>query len=155
MINMKKTKLFLFLILVLSVIGIADSLHLLEIKYGEGVLNCDLNEVFNCGAVNHSAQSEFLGFPTAGIGLVGYSVLALMSLVLLGKQDWRKKAFFKRIHKSITPFSLMLVAALGLAIQLYYTHVEFFVLQQFCMFCLFSQALILGIAIFAYMNYRR
>ncbi len=153
---MEKRKLFLFLVLVLSVIGMADSIHLLEIKYGgHEFIACDINEKFSCSTVNMSPQSEFFGFPTAGIGLIGYSVLAMMSFFLLRKKDWRDKFFHEKLFNLVTPFTLLIVAAIGLIMQLYYTYVEFFVLEQFCIFCLFSQALIIGIAVFAYVNFSK
>ncbi len=153
----EKTKLFLYLILVLSVVGIADSIHLLEIKYTEGKgAACDLSERFDCTTVNQSAWSAILAFPTAGIGLIGYALLAFMSFSLMSKEFLKEYWIFKKLFKKgVTDASLLGVAILGLIIQLYYTSVEFFILNQFCVFCLFSQALIIGIVYFAYKNLNR
>src|ERR1700749_2698331 len=40
---------------------------------------CDFGETFNCDAVNKSAYSHFGKIPVAGVGLVGYIFLLLLS----------------------------------------------------------------------------
>lgn len=152
---MKKTKLFLFLIIVLSLIGIADAIHLLEIKLGghQGVF-CDISTKFNCSGVNHSEYAEFLGVPVAVLGLAGYVFLGIMAGLLLNRDSLRKKLFYKRLFGFVTPFTLWLLAAIGFVFQLYLTIVEAYVLDQYCIFCLASQLLIFLILIFAWFEFR-
>ena len=97
---------------------------------------CAVTEKFDCGAVNHSRFAEFppRGFdeavssnkmhvPVAVLGLIGYALMAIFALmgrmyVVLELARW---GFF---------FAAML------------TYLEAFVLEKWCIYCLWSQGIV-------------
>ncbi len=76
-----------------------------------------------------------MGIPVAGIGVVGYAVLLALATV------YRLRAE--------TPLRLLVAALAGLAFALYLTYVEGYVLETWCILCLSSLVLIVGITILA------
>ena len=100
---------------------------------------CAVTEKFDCGAVNHSRFAEFppRGFdeavssnkmhvPVAVLGLIGYAAMAIFALmgrmyVVLELARW---GFF---------FAAML------------TYLEAFVLEKWCIYCLWSQGIVAAI----------
>ena len=121
---------FLFLaIAVLSLAGAIVSGVSLERHYAKSATSfCDLGEKFNCDIVNRSEQSEVMGIPVAGIGVVGYGVLLVLS------------SFYRA--RTQTPFRLLIAATAGLLFALYLTYVEAYVLMTWCVLCLTSLGLI-------------
>jgi vitamin-K-epoxide reductase (warfarin-sensitive) len=123
-------------IAVLSLTGAIVSGVSLERHYAKSATSfCDLGEKFNCDIVNRSEQSEVMGIPVAGIGVVGYGVLFALST-------------FYRSH-SATPFRLLTAAAAGLVFALYLTYVEGYVLMTWCVLCLTSLGVIFLISVLA------
>lgn len=116
-------------IAVLSLAGAIVSGVSLERHYAKSATSfCDLGEKFNCDIVNRSEQSEVMGIPVAGIGVVGYGVLFVLSTFY----RWRAE----------TPLRLLIAAAAGLVFALRLTYVEAYVLMTWCVLCLTSLALI-------------
>ena len=112
-----------WLLLVLAVVGLAASVAALREHYNTGTSPCSINDVWDCGVVNHSPYSVFAGVPVAAVGIVGYALLAALAL----KKAWR----------------LLLVAAfIGLAFSLYLTRIEARVLEVWCIYCVISLAMI-------------
>jgi uncharacterized membrane protein len=112
-----------WLVLALAVVGLAASVAALREHYNTGTSPCRINDVWDCGEVNHSQYSVFAGMPVAVIGIGGYALLA----GLAWKKSWR----------------LLLVAALiGLAFSLYLTYIEAKVLEVWCIYCVVSLAMI-------------
>jgi uncharacterized membrane protein len=112
-----------WLVLVLAVVGLAASVAALREHYNTGTSPCSINDVWDCGVVNHSPYSVLAGVPVAAIGIVGYVLLA----ALAWKKAWR----------------LLLAAALfGLAFSLYLTRIEASVLEVWCIYCVISLAMI-------------
>jgi vitamin-K-epoxide reductase (warfarin-sensitive) len=112
-----------FVIFLLAVCGVVVSGLALHVHYSTDVQPCSINEKWDCGIVNHSRFAEVHHIPVAMIGIVGYTLLGLFSLL-----RWRR----------------LLVAAslLGLAFSLYLTHIEAHVLQVWCLYCVISQGII-------------
>ena len=112
-----------WLLLVLAVVGLAASVAALREHYNTGTSPCSINDVWDCGVVNHSPYSVLAGVPVAAIGIGGYALLAALAL----KKAWR----------------LLLVAAfIGLAFSLYLTRIEARVLEVWCIYCVISLAMI-------------
>jgi vitamin-K-epoxide reductase (warfarin-sensitive) len=121
---------------VLSVAGVIVSSVSLQRHYAKSATKfCDFSEKFNCDIVNRSEQSEVMGIPVAGIGVVGYGVLFAFS------------TFYR--WGAETPFRLLVAAAAGLLFALYLTYVEGYVLMTWCVLCLTSLALIFLITVLA------
>src|SRR3984893_14447668 len=124
----------LLLIAVLAGGGAVASSVSLYHHYGTSQTSyCSFGENFNCDIVNRSTYSVIFGVPVALIGIIGY--LALLTL-----------ATFYR-SRAETPAMLAIASLTGLGFALYLTYVEGFVLAAWCVLCLSSLALILGIAV--------
>ena len=113
------------LILVFCLIGIVVSSLALREHYNTGTSPCDINEVWDCGAVNHSPYAVMYGVPVAVVGIAGYALLAILI--------WR------------FPWTTLLAALVGLAFSLRLTWIEWKELLVWCIYCVSSQVTILVI----------
>ena len=122
-----------WLLLVLAVVGLAASVAALREHYNTGTSPCSINDVWDCGVVNHSPYSVLAGVPVAAIGIGGYALLA----ALAWKKAWR----------------LLLVAALiGLMFSLYLTYIEARVLEVWCIYCVISLTMISLISVVGFIQ---
>lgn len=96
---------------------------------------CDFGETFNCDVVNKSAYSHFGRLPVAGMGVVGYIFLLLLSRV-------------NRENK-LASTALIVSALAATAFSAYLTYIEARVLFAYCIICLGSAACIVLITILA------
>ncbi len=132
-----------YLIALLAVAGIVVSVLALRVHNQDPgqAPPCAVTERFDCGAVNHSRYAVFpartfdeepgshkLHIPIATLGIVGY---ALIAAVALTGRLW------------IT-FEL---AQIGLFFALMLTYLEAYVIQKWCIYCLWSQAIIAAITL--------
>jgi len=123
-------------IAILAVAGIAVSAVSLQRHYSKSASAfCEIGERFSCDVVNRSEYSSVMGIPVAGIGIVGYGVLLGLATV------YRARAG--------TPTRLLAAAMAGLAFALYLTYIEGHVLETWCILCLSSLGIIVGITILA------
>jgi vitamin-K-epoxide reductase (warfarin-sensitive) len=133
---MERAGFIFWVIAILSLAGMTVSAVSLQRHYAKSATTyCDFGEKFNCDIVNRSEQSEVVGIPVAGIGVVGYGALFIFS------------TFYR--SRAETPFRLLVVAAAGLIFALYLTYVEAYVLMTWCVLCLTSLALIFLISVLA------
>lgn len=127
-------KVLFVVIAILSVAGIAVSSVSLQRHYAKSTTSfCDINQKFSCDIVNRSEYSEIIGIPVAGIGVVGYAALFVLST-------------FSR-SRSETQLRLVAASLAGLAFALYLTYIEARVLETWCILCLISLATIALIAV--------
>jgi len=136
---MKKKDLIQILI-ILSVLGILVSGWIAYVYYSGDTTSCDLSETFSCSEVGKSDYSKFFGIPTALAGVIGYFLITILTL---GIYYQKNKLLFSRKN-------LLLISSLALIFSLYLTYAEFFLIHVFCLFCLISQAIILGIFFCSY-----
>lgn len=122
-------KILTVLIVLLALAGVVVSAMALKEHYSNEPSPCKINEIWDCGAVNKSPYAVYRGVPVAGIGIVGYALLA----ALAGRQ------------RLLT--ALLALGALGFALRL--TYIEWKVLMTWCMWCVSSQGIILALAILA------
>ncbi|HXZ79674.1 MAG TPA: vitamin K epoxide reductase family protein [Terriglobales bacterium] len=121
---------FTWVICALALIGVALSAYTLHLHYKpSGDSFCDIGETFNCDMVNQSIYSVFLGVPVSLIGLVGYTLLIVLSVLRNRAASW----------------FLFAAALVGLGFCLYLTYIEARVLATWCLLCLGSLAMITGI----------
>jgi vitamin-K-epoxide reductase (warfarin-sensitive) len=116
-------------IVILCLAGVVVSSLALGEHYNTGTSPCDINDRWDCGIVNHSPYAVLFGVPVAIIGILGYSLLA----VLAGR--------FPRITAIGT--------LIGMVFALRLSWIEWKVLGVWCIYCVSSQiiialALILG-----------
>ena len=125
-----------WIITVLAIIGIVLSAVSVYNHYKPTPTDyCDFGETFNCDAVNKSAYSHLGAVPVAGIGVIGYIFLLLLS------RARRDRKFFSAI--------LIFSCLVATAFSVYLTYIEAKVLLSYCIICLGSLACIVLITILA------
>jgi len=119
----------------LALAGLMLSTYMLLQRLGYlGALACGPGG--GCERVQASRWSEFLGFPVAAYGVLGY--LGLFAVAFAGVQGrWAE-------HPGPTRL-LVLLSGLGVAFSLYLTYLELFVIHAICRWCVASAVLIAGV----------
>ena len=130
-----------FLIVLLALAGIIDSALALRIHYQDPSTAppCAVTERFDCGAVNHSRfavsppssfdedpASKKVHVPVALLGIIGYALIAVLALV-------------NRLWLTLQ------AAEIGFAFASFLSYMEAFVIEKWCVYCLWSQAIITAI----------
>ena len=97
------------LILIFAIVGLIVSFILtieyLEIlKNPDAALSCNLNSVINCASVMKSNESHILGFPNPLMGLVYYTGVAIIALVILTQGFVNRKLLYLVLLTSIGGF---------------------------------------------------
>ncbi len=138
-----RNTIFRVLLILLAAAGIFVStlaLHVHNMSPGEAP-PCAVDDHFDCGAVNHSrfavfppksfdedATSHKLHIPVATIGIAGYSIMLLAAA--LGR--W---------------WILLQLAEIGFGAACFLTYLEAFVIEKWCIYCLWSQAIVTTIVL--------
>ena len=132
-----------FLIAVLAIAGLIDSVLALRIHYQDPsqAPPCAVSEKWDCGTVNHSRFAVFpaesfdetpgahhLHIPVAAIGIAGYALIAVLALA--NKLWWTLQA-----------------AEIGFAFAAFLSFMEAYVIEKWCKYCLWSQAIIAAIVL--------
>ena len=115
-----KKEVYLKVILILSLIGIATSFYLLYEHYATGSSVCDVNATVSCSLVNSSVFSELVGVPVALLGIFWF--LAVIWIAQKAKKDKQTLNILFWWH------------LLGLLSVIYLVTAEF-ILQAICPFC--------------------
>jgi len=131
-----------YLVALLAVAGIVVSTMALRVHYMDPALAppCAVTEKFDCGAVNHSRFAVFPPrtfdedpkgghhIPVAALGIVGYALIA--GLALIGR--W---------------WLVFQTAQIGFLFAAFLSYLEAYVLEKWCIYCLWSQGIIATILI--------
>ena len=112
-----------YVLVLLSLTGLVVSAMALRIHYSTGTEPCSINDRWDCGIVNRSSYSVIAHIPVAGIGMVGYLALGILSFAR------------RRI-----PLSAAAIVGFGFALHL--SAIERNVLQVWCLYCVISQGII-------------
>ena len=128
-----------YLIALLAVAGIVVSSLALHVHYMDpaAIPPCAVTEKFDCGAVNRSRFAVFpaktfdekpgaLHIPIASIGIAGYTLIGVLALA---GRWWFVFEF----------------AQIGFFCAAFLTYLEAYVLQKWCIYCLWSQVIIASI----------
>lgn len=119
-----KFKKILVAVLVLAALGLVDALYLSVEHYRGEVPPCTLTG--GCEKVTTSEYSVLFGVPVAYLGALYY--ISLLSVLFLFV-DLKKKNLF---HLATG------IVSMGFLFSLYFTYLQFFVIEALCPYCLFS-----------------
>ncbi len=131
-----------YLVALLAVAGIVVSVMALRVHYMDPALAppCAVTEKFDCGAVNHSRFAVFPPrtfdedpkaghhIPVAALGIVGYALIAV--LALMGR--W---------------WLVFEAAQIGFLFAAFLSYIEAYVLEKWCIYCLWSQGIVTAILV--------
>ena len=92
--------------------------------------NCNLNPVLSCVSVMGSTQSEILGFPNQVIGIIAFSVIISVGVLM-----YFTKGFEKRLWQL-----LAIGVGLGFLVINWLIIQSVFVLGALCLWCMFTWA---------------
>ena len=130
-----------YLIALLALAGLIDSALALRIHLQDpnAAPPCAVSEVWDCGAVNHSRFAVFpptsfdeapgsrkVHLPVAVLGIAGYGLIGVLALT---GHLW----------------ATLQAAEIGFAFAAFLSFMEAYVLQKWCIYCLWSQAIITAI----------
>jgi vitamin-K-epoxide reductase (warfarin-sensitive) len=129
-----------YLVALLAVAGIVVSVMALRVHYMDPALAppCAVTEKFDCGAVNHSRFAVFPPrtfdedpkgghhIPVATLGIIGYALI----LVLVLMERW---------------WLVFQAAQIGFLLAAFLSYIEAFVLEKWCIYCLWSQGIVSAI----------
>jgi len=131
-----------YLVALLAVVGIVVSVMALRVHYMDPALAppCAVTEKFDCGAVNHSRFAVFPPrtfdedskgghhIPVATLGILGYALIAV--LALMGR--W---------------WLVFEAAQVGFLFAAFLSYLEAYVLEKWCIYCLWSQGIVTTILV--------
>lgn len=130
-----------YLIVLLALAGLLDSVLALRIHMQDPSVAppCAVNAHWDCGIVNHGRFSVFpptsfdeapdsrkVHIPVAIFGIVGYGLIAGLALA---NQLW----------------ATLQAAEIGFAFAAFLSYMEAYIIQKWCIYCVWSQAIIAAI----------
>jgi len=123
---MSMMKKMYFILLFLSLVGLADAGYLTYEYYAKIIPPCTIGSLFDCGTVIKSSYGYIFNIPVSLWGVVYYSILSFTDFVFLmhKKRQW--------IHI----FSI--VSVLGFLFSVYFVYVQIFILKALCFYCMLS-----------------
>lgn len=150
---MRKSKTLYVFVLFISALAVLLSLYLTFAHYTTADPLCF--SLFgigqDCDAVNQGAYSEIFGIPVASIGLLGFLLIFLLSLVKLCDYDvvneWMKEELAGYAHTV-----LFFLCFIGVVFAGYFTYVEAYVINTFCSLCLLTALLMLILFLISVVN---
>lgn len=116
--------------LVLSILGLADSVYLTITHFAPAALVCSSNGLVDCAKVTTSAQSYVLGIPVAILGLAFYVAMTVINLPFA----WRIPD--RRVHMLRLAMSVV-----GMCFVLYLVSAELLVIGNICLYCTYVHAI--------------
>lgn len=130
--TLAKRSLFLIIILVLSIAGIAVSIQLTSVHYRTHTdptyhSVCAVNEKVNCETVAQSPYSVFAGVPVSVLGLFAYAMIALLAGWGLSK---------KRLAEAWPIGALFWLSAAAFAASALLGYISWKLIDALCIFCL-------------------
>lgn len=125
------------LIALFAFFGLANSLYLAQSEASGAPLLCNIQNFLGCNTVTESEYARLFGVPLAEYGVVFYGILfALAALEIV---------LYHRLVRRV----LQIGALFGLIASLYFTFVQMFLIDAFCIYCLASALVALLIFISA------
>lgn len=125
------------LIVVLAFFGLADSAYLTQHELSGTPLLCDVQNLSGCNIVAGSQYSHLFGIPLSEFGILFYAVIFVLAALEL--------VIFDRLLRR----ALQAISFVGVLSSLYFTFVQIFVINAFCVYCFASALTTLFIFILA------
>ncbi|MBI5448827.1 vitamin K epoxide reductase family protein [Candidatus Gottesmanbacteria bacterium] len=125
----------------LSILGIAIAIYVLQGFLRQTPIVC-VNT--GCETVRKSAASYLFGIPVPAFGLVGYTLLAILSFL---------RTTSKQSEKKLLPWILG-IATGGVAFVAWFTYTEIFVIKAICTWCAISAVNMVIIFMISYKSYK-
>ncbi len=111
--------------LLLSMLGIADTVYLTVAHYAQTVtLACPDTGFINCAKVTSSSYSEVFGIPVAVLGLIFFLILLVIQLPIF----WTDKFYWMKLPRQI-------FVSAGLLGVFWFVYVELHYLHAICLYC--------------------
>ncbi len=124
-------------ILFLAFGGLADSAYLAQHETASNPLICNIQNLSGCNIVAQSPYSQIFGIPIAEYGILFYVIIFVIAALEL--------VLFDRLLRRVLQF----FAIGGTIASLYFTFLQIYVIQAFCIYCLSSAVITLFIFILA------
>jgi uncharacterized membrane protein len=125
------------LILIFAFFGLADSVYLTQHELSGTPLLCNIQNLSGCNVVTTSQYSHIFGIPLSEFGILFYSILFVLAALEI-------VIFDQLLRRALQALSLV-----GIISSLYFTAIQIFVIDAFCIYCLSSALITLFIFIFA------
>ena len=125
------------LILFLAFAGLADSAYLAQHEASGIPLLCNIQNLSGCNIVASSQYSHLFGIPLGEYGLLFYGLLFVLAALEI--------VFFDQLLRR----ALQALAVIGMLFSLYFSLVQIFLIQAFCIYCFASAFITLLILILA------
>jgi len=127
--------LLVVLLLVLSLIGLADSWYLFQSAITDTALTCNIGSGFDgCNTVAQSPYSHLFGIPLGLYGVGFYAVLFVLAALILVLPQ---RLFYRALH---------LFALAGVLASAVFVFIQLALIKAVCIYCLISA----GITLFAW-----
>ena len=127
------------IIFILSLAGIAMAVYVLQSFLRESPIVC-LNQ--GCELVRKNPASKIFGVPVPAVGLVGYTILAVLAFLRTASADRRLL------------YGILGIATFGVLFVSWFTYTELFVIRAVCTWCAVSAVNMAVIFTLAVMSYR-
>lgn len=114
------------LILVLALGGLADSAYIAQHERSGTPLICDIENLSGCNTVVASPYSYLFGIPLAEYGILFYAIVFVLAALEL--------AIFDRLLRR----ALQGISFIGVLASAYFTFVQVYFIDAFCIYCLAS-----------------
>ncbi|PIR87554.1 MAG: hypothetical protein COU10_04070 [Candidatus Harrisonbacteria bacterium CG10_big_fil_rev_8_21_14_0_10_45_28] len=118
----------LWLILILSFLGIVNTAHLAKHSISKTDVECIGFPKAWCHKVQYSKFSKTLGIPNPHLGLIMYVAIFVLALLFV----------FGLAPYAYTMIPVALLIIIGFLFSLYFTIIQAFILHAFCTWCIIS-----------------
>ncbi len=117
-----------FVLLILSLVGLADALFLTYEHYNPlAIPPCPVNAVVDCGKVIRSVYALIYGVPLGLLGTIYYLFFLIFLLLNLSKK-----------YSSIAKVLMILASVAAFLFSIYLVFIQIFVIRAICFYCMIS-----------------
>ena len=113
-------------ILILSLLGLADSIYLTLEHYGKIILPCHPGIFADCGKVLRSTYSEIYGIPMALLGVIHYGLFSIVNSINIIK------------HIRNIRITALVFGIIGVLSSVVFMYIQFFIIGSLCIYCTIS-----------------